>query len=75
MNRFHTAIGIAASSFLTAVVAVAAVLTTHEPQAAIEVQDEVAAPSRASDGWPAPQAPFDETVITPFESAGAPMVL
>jgi hypothetical protein len=57
------------------VVAVAAALTTHEPQVAIEVQDEVEAPNQASGGWPAPQAPFDETVITPVESAGAPMVL
>jgi hypothetical protein len=80
MNRLRVTFAVGGLSFLTAVVAMAAALTTPAPQgvtiAGVTIAPdvaEIATSRKASDGWPSPKSPFDETDITPVESAGAPM--
>jgi hypothetical protein len=76
--RQLVAIAVAASVFSIVVVAV----TIAEPRvvAAASKRSNAASeaevfrvPSGRIDDWPAPNAPFDNTPITPVESAGAPM--
>jgi hypothetical protein len=57
------------------VIGLAALGAGPEPQRAIAVPsaDISATQEDSLTGWPAPSAPFDETPITPIESAGAPM--
>ena len=46
----------------------------HGAEAAVQAPVQAELSSTAADvAWPAPQAPFDTTPITPVESAGAPM--
>jgi len=77
MTRVLVAIAVAVIAFSTIVVAIKA---EEPPSSAVEPQrsnqdTDVEAPVVAGtlDSWPAPKEPFDETRITPVESAGAPM--
>jgi hypothetical protein len=60
---------------LSIMVAGLASVRAPEVQPAISVPSTDFSPMREDsvESWPAPRAPFDETVITPIESAGAPM--
>jgi len=73
MKRVVATAAIAGLMLSTMVVA-AAVLTAASPQRAVEmpVADALAAPSDLIEDWPAPVHPLT-TLITPVESAGAPM--
>jgi hypothetical protein len=77
MRRLHWIPGLAVLSLLTAVVAVGAALTMPQVPGAVPAASarQLMSPSGSTDRWPQPKAPFDETEITPYESAGAPMVL
>jgi hypothetical protein len=76
MSKLNLLLAGAVIMFWTAVVAVAVAVTTHESRgASVAPSAAIATPPPTSRTWPEPQAPFDETPITPIESAGAPMVL
>ena len=74
MTRLAVIVAIAVLSFSAMVFAVAA-LAEAEPQRAnvLPCANEAAVNRERAVGWPAPRPPFDETPITPVESAGAPM--
>jgi hypothetical protein len=74
MTRLVLIVAIAVLSFSAMVVA-ATSLDKAQPRASTSLPSphEAAANWEWNQGWPAPQAPFDETPITPVESAGAPM--
>jgi hypothetical protein len=67
----------ALSTAVLAIVAAVLLLQALQPRgavAAVETRAHAMYPSTAADvAWPAPQAPFDTTPITPAESAGAPL--
>ena len=75
MTRLVLISSIAVISFATIVLAVAAVTKPAHAQGLIVTPNaqEDAVDWEWSIAWPAPKAPFDETPITPVESAGAPM--
>jgi hypothetical protein len=75
MLRLAMTIAIAVIAFSTMVAAVAAAMkpAKAEGPAVAPTAHEIAVNWEWSVEWPAPNAPFDETTITPVESAGAPM--
>ena len=75
MKRVIKTVAIVGFSLSTMVVGLTAVRTAAEPQRVIAAPsaDVLEMRDDSIEGWPAPSAPFDETVITPVESAGAPM--
>ena len=74
MTRLVVIVAAAVLSFAAMVVAVASLAEARPQSSSVVPSAEDTAANRAwSQGWPAPKAPFDETPITPVESAGAPM--
>jgi hypothetical protein len=75
MMRVAMTVAIAVIAFSTMVAAVAAVMKPAKAQGltAAPTPHEIAVNWEWSVEWPEPKAPFDETPITPVESAGAPM--
>jgi len=71
MVRILSMLLLALLALSSLVYAVAA--SVPEPTAASVQVQETAPPSSFGTGMPPPQAPFDETPITPVESTGAPM--
>ena len=74
MKRIVVTVAIVVLSIPTMLAATGA-LKASEPRGSIVMPtaDDLATRQDAIDGWPAPSPPFDETPITPVESAGAPM--
>jgi hypothetical protein len=58
---------------LSSVVYALAASGSQQPTEILQVGTIAWPPSPPVEPMPAPQAPFDETPITPVESAGAPM--
>ena len=76
MKRLNLFVAGAVIFFWTAVIAVPTALAARGPHgASVAPSVELVAPPQATSSWPEPKPPFDETPITPIESAGAPMVL
>jgi len=75
MTRLVLTTSIAVISFSTIVLAVAAMTKSAQAQGPLVAPSAQENPVNWewSIAWPAPKAPFDETPITPVESAGAPM--
>jgi hypothetical protein len=75
MMRLAMTVGIAVLAFSTMVYTVASAMTARGPQGTLVVltPEEFAVNWEWHHIWPAPKPPFDETRITPVESAGAPM--
>lgn len=75
MKRTIATAAIAGLSLSAMVVALASFRATAEPERAIAVPhaDVSATREDSTESWPAPSAPFDETPISPVESAGAPL--